>query len=103
MAHLNGLMDNSRGRNVSVSEPTFAYIRGWRSGVRVEARQDENGEDFFVVFMTAGSGADHKSYLLGTVRSTGSGPQWRQSSGIPQEVLLHEEDDYGLLCYFHCP
>ena len=53
-----------------------AHIRGWDSGIRVEA-VDLNGEDAFYVYATYGSnGGEAKGQLIGRVRTTASGPLW---------------------------
>lgn len=74
MAHFNLIHDNSRGKTVSVSEPDYAHIRGFHSGVNVEARQKADGDTFYV-WMTAGSDTQqHVSTLLGVVRTVDNSP-----------------------------
>lgn len=73
MAHFNLQHDNSRGKSVSVSEPSHAHLRGWHSGVNVEARETGDG-DVFYVWMTTGSNQSHVNTLLGVVRTVDYSP-----------------------------
>lgn len=94
MAHFNLLTDNSRrpapnarGKQVSVSEPSHAHIRGWNAGVNVEVRQQDDGHDVFYVYMTSGSAQAQVSTLIGTVHETPNGPRW-EPNPVPADRQL---------------
>ena len=64
--------DNSNGKVVTASNPTFAHIRGWNVGVRVVAAND-NGTEWLVYLTTGSSGRGSGMVLLGTVRESDDG------------------------------
>jgi hypothetical protein len=70
MAHFYMNAQGNRGevtRMGTKNSGMFAHVRGWSSGIRVEAYHDEEaGEDCFRVYSTGGSN-DHNEYLLGVL------------------------------------
>lgn len=76
MAHFNLTHDNSRGKTYSASDPTNAHIKGWHSGVQVEARV-KGGRDLFYVWMTSGADTQqHVKMLVGVVDAVHLTPVW---------------------------
>lgn len=74
MAHFNLSHDNSRGTHNSVSNPSHAHIRGWHSGVNIEARKTDDG-DVFYIWMTSGSDTQqHINELVGVVKTVNNLP-----------------------------
>jgi hypothetical protein len=81
MAHFNLSHDNSRGKTVSVGDPTHAHIRGWHSGVNVEARETADGDAFYI-WVTSGSDTQqHVSELIGVVRAVNNSPVFFDHTG----------------------
>ena len=69
--------NNGRGKEVTAGDPTFAHIRGWHAGVRIQAGVDEaTGRDWFHVYLTSGSNGGSGDVYLGVVRDTAAGPVW---------------------------
>lgn len=84
MAHFNLAHDNSRGKSVSVSDPTHAHIRGWHSGVNVEARHTPDG-DVFYIWVTSGSDTQqHVSELIGVVKTVDKAPVFFDSTQVSE-------------------
>jgi hypothetical protein len=89
--------DNSRGGQVSGANATFAHLRGWEAGVRVEADRDpKTGRDIFRVFRTSGSNGARSDGYLGTVRDTPKGPQWRSREAEQRAERRRERQTGGL-------
>lgn len=66
--------DNSRGKQESVANPTFAHIRGWDVGVRVNISPDGDELD---IYMTAGSNGGLPDKLVGVVTLEDGSPTFR--------------------------
>lgn len=64
--------DNSRGNPVTASNPSFAHIRGWNAGVRVDASEDGKT---FRVYSTGGSNNPYRMTFLGVVRERDDGTE----------------------------
>jgi hypothetical protein len=68
--------DNSRGKPVTASDLTFAHIRGWDAGVRIEADISDPTGNTWRVYMTGGSNRAGQTVFLGTVTDTPDGPEF---------------------------
>lgn len=66
--------DNSRGNAVTASNPTYAHIRGWKAGVRVQADTSDKTGNTWEVYATGGSNTPWQQKLLGTVTVGEDGP-----------------------------
>lgn len=75
MAHFNLKFLNSRGKQVSASDPAEIRVNGWTAGVTVLPAAQDAG-DVFLVYMTSGSGGAGIRTLIGSVRATEDGPEW---------------------------
>lgn len=75
MAHTYISTDNQRGNQVTAANPSYAHIRGWNAGVRVEAQGKGTR---FEIYMTAGSEGGPDVHL-GTVELTADGPEFTRS------------------------
>lgn len=71
MSHTYLSADNSRGGDVTAANPSFAHIRGWDVGVRVEA--SERGTHFDV-YLTGGSNGHKPSRYVGAATLGSDGP-----------------------------
>lgn len=76
MSHTYLSADNSRGGDVTAANPSFAHIRGWDVGVRVDA--SERGTHFDV-YMTSGSNGTARDVHIGTVQLTAAGPEFTRA------------------------
>lgn len=67
MSALYGSLSGERGEATKAGRKALSgHIRGWTSGVRVEARHGDDG-DTFAVYVTAGSLAGKPDLLIGRV------------------------------------
>jgi len=83
MTDYNGMMNNSRGKIVSASNPTFVKIQGWGAGVEAERVQSASVDTFRVFMLPHGAMAGER-ILLGTVTETPEGTKWTPAH-IPEE------------------
>jgi hypothetical protein len=70
MTHFYAEIQGNKGvasRQGSKSSGIWGHIRGWSSGVRVEGKVDQKGNDVFHVYMTCGSGGMGSDVYLGKI------------------------------------
>ena len=64
--------NNSRGNTVTAAgskkSGQHCHIRGWNSGIYVEAHVDEDGNDVFTICTTGGSRSSRPSRFIGTLK-----------------------------------
>ncbi len=69
MSHFYASIQGNRSeRTCQGTKLIDGHIRGWNLGIAVEGRIDKNGNDYFEVYRTSGSGGSKPSRLITTVR-----------------------------------
>lgn len=66
-ASVSGSRDSIATKTGTKNSGMSAHVRGWNSGIRVEARHNEQtGQDEFTVYVTSGSNGHGSEQALGT-------------------------------------